>query len=69
MFRPEEPAEECKRFWWDFGSPDDLPVRFYLDSLFWWKERPHWKDSSEIMYDSGGNQYPTGMALEATDYQ
>ena len=56
VFRPEDSPEERNRFRWDFGSPEDLPVRFYQDSLFRWKERPHRKDSGEKLYDSGGNQ-------------
>ena len=32
------------------GRAEMLPVGFYLDSLSRWKERPHLKDSNEILY-------------------
>ena len=57
VFRPEGSAEEQKRFRWDFGSAENLPVRLHLDSLSRWKTWPHWKDSGEILYFSGGSQW------------
>ena len=56
VFRPEGSPEEQKRFRWDIGSAEDLPVRFHLDSLSWWNTWPNRKDSGVIMYGSGGSQ-------------
>ena len=33
VFQREDWPEERKRFWWDFGSPEELPMRFYLYSF------------------------------------
>ena len=54
VFRREGSPEERKRFRWDFRSAEDLPVRFYPDSLSRWKIWHYRKDSGEILYDSGG---------------
>ena len=37
VFRLEGSPEERKRFRWNFGSTEDFPVRFRLDSLSPWK--------------------------------